>query len=160
MRKKSWCCWPILLVLFIVTGLALSQTVQQNRTLIVNGRPEQVKVMEIDGRSYVDLESLTRIANGTLGLSGNQITLTLLNSDAGTASSAAPSSPPANSGLSNGFLRAGIKEMALIREWRSSLVNSIENNYPLQEDWVERVHDFALGQELNAQRPKISTTIP
>jgi hypothetical protein len=50
--------------------------------------------------------------------------------------------------------------MALIREWRSSLVNSIENNYPLQEDWVERVHDFALGQELNAQRPKISTTIP
>jgi hypothetical protein len=108
----------------------------------------------------VDLESLTRIANGTLGLSGNQITLTLLNSDAGTASSAAPSSPPANSGFSNGFLRAGIKEMALIREWRSSLVNSIENNYPLQEDWVERVHDFALGQELNAQRPKISTTIP
>jgi hypothetical protein len=151
MRKKSWRGWLILLVLLIVPGLALSQAVQQSRTLIVNGKSGQVKVMEIDGRSYVDLESLTRIANGTLGLSGNQITLTLLNSDAGTASSAAPSSPPANSGFSNGFLRAGIKEMALIREWRSSLVNSIENNYPLQEDWVERVHDFALGQELNAQ---------
>jgi hypothetical protein len=57
--------------------------VQQSRTLIVNGQSGEVKVMEIDGRSYVDLESLAHIANGTLGFSGNQITLTL------------PSSPPA-----------------------------------------------------------------
>jgi len=26
----------------------------------------------------------------------------------------------------------------VIREWRSALVNSIENNFPIQEDWVER----------------------
>jgi hypothetical protein len=124
-------------VLFIVPGLALTQTVQQSRTLIVNGQSGQVKVMAIDGRSYVDLESLAHIANGTLGFSGKQITLTLPSSAAGTAFVAAPPSPPANSGFSKEFLRAGIEEMALIREWRSALVNSIENNYPIQEDWVE-----------------------
>ena len=91
--------------------------------------------MEVDGRLYVDLESLARIANGTLGFSGNQITLTLPSSAAGTESAAAPSRPPANSGFSKEFLRASIEEMAVIREWRSALVNSIENNFPIQEDW-------------------------
>ena len=136
MRNKIWCGCLILLVLFIVSRLALTQTVQQSRTLIVNGRSGEVKVMAIDGRSYVDLESLAHIANGTLGFSGKQITLTL--PVARTASVAAPPSPPANSGFSKAFLRAGIEEMALIREWRSALVNSIENNFPIQEDWVER----------------------
>jgi len=135
MRKISWRGWLILLVLFIVPGLALTQTVQQSRTLIVNGQSGEVKVMAIDGRSYVDLESLAHIANGTLGFSGKQITLTLPVTR--TASVAALPSPPANSGFSKQFLRAGIEEMALIREWRSALVNSIENNYPIQEDWVE-----------------------
>jgi hypothetical protein len=91
MKKKSWCGWPILLVLLLVPGLALSQAVQQSRTLIVNGQPGQVKVTEIDGRSYVDLESLVRIANGTLGFRGNQITLTLPSSAAGKARWSTPS---------------------------------------------------------------------
>jgi len=136
MRNKSWCGWLILLVL-LIPGLALSQVVQQGRTLVVNGQPGQVKVMEIDGRSYVDLESLARIANGTLSFSGKQTTLTLPSSAPGTGSAATPSSPPANSGFSKEFLRAGIEEMALIREWRSALVNSIDNNYPIQETWLE-----------------------
>ena len=38
MRRVSWHGWLILLVLLIVPGLALTQTVQQSRTLIVNGR--------------------------------------------------------------------------------------------------------------------------
>jgi hypothetical protein len=136
MRNKSWCGWLILLVL-LIPGLALSQVVQQGRTLVVNGQPGQVKVMEIDGRSYVDLESLARIANGTLSFSSKQTTLTLPSSAPGTGSAATPSSPPANSGFSKEFLRAGIEEMALIREWRSALVNSIDNNYPIQETWLE-----------------------
>jgi hypothetical protein len=135
MRNKTWCGWLILLVLCLVPGLAFSQAVQQSRTLIVNGQPGQMKVTEIDGRSYVDLESLARIANGTLGFSGKQITLTLPVTR--SASVAALPSPPANSGFSKEFLRTGIEKMALTREWRSALVNSIENNYPIQEDWVE-----------------------
>ena len=138
MRKKSWRGWLVLRVLLIVPGLARAQAVQQSRTLIVNGQSGPVKIMEIDGRSYVDLESQARIANGTLGFSGSQITLTLPRSVPGTESAAAPSRLSANSGFSKEFLRASIEEMAVIREWRSALVNSIENNFPIQEDWVER----------------------
>ena len=136
MKNKLWRGCLSLLVILIVPGLAHSQSVQQSRTLIVNGQSGQAKVMEIDGRSYVDLESLARISNGTMGFSGNQITLMLPSSAANTAS--ARPNPPANSGFSKEFLRASIEEMAVIREWRSGLVNSIENNYPIQEDWAER----------------------
>jgi hypothetical protein len=144
MRNKTWCGWLILLVLFTVPQLALSQAVQQGHTLIVNGQSGQVKVTDVDGRSYVDLESLARVANGTLGFKGNQITLTLPSS-ATTAPVTAPSRPPANTGFSKEFLRAGIEEMALIREWRSALVNSIENNYPIQDNWMENYRSRAFA---------------
>jgi len=130
MRNKSWRGWLILLVLLFVPRLARSQAVQQSRTLILNGQSGQVKIMEVDGRSYVDLESLARIVNGTLRFSSNQITLTLPSSAAGTEAAAAPSGLPANSGFSREFLRASIEEMAVIREWRSALVNSIEKQFP------------------------------
>jgi hypothetical protein len=143
MRRKSWHGWLILLVLFMVPGLARPQAVEQSRTLIVNGQSGPVKIMELGGRPYVDLESLARIANGTLSFSGNQITLTLPSSAAGTEPAAAPPRLPANSGFSKEFLRASIEEMAVIREWRSALVNSIENNFPIQEDWMERYRDPA-----------------
>jgi len=94
MRKKTWRGWLILLGLLIVPGFALSQAVQQSRTLVVNGQSGQVKAMEVDGRWYVDLESLARIANGTLGFSANQITLTLPGPAVHTAAAAAPSSRP------------------------------------------------------------------
>ena len=129
----------ILLALLIVPGLALSQAARQSRTLILNGQSGKVEIMEIDGRSYVDLESLARLANGTLGFSGNQITLTL----PGTASPAVPPSPPANSGFSKEFLRNSIEAMAVIREWRSALANSIDYSFPIQEDWVERYQSQA-----------------
>lgn len=135
--------WLILRVLLMVPGLARAQAVQQSRTLTVNGRSGPVKITEIDGRAYVDLESLARIANGTLAFSGSQITLTLPRSAPGAESAAAPARPPANTGFSKEFLRASIEEMAVIREWRSALVNSVENNFPIQEDWVGRYSDQA-----------------
>jgi hypothetical protein len=138
MRRQWWRGWLILRVLLMVPGLAHAQAARQSRTLIVNGQSGPVRIVEIDGRSFVDLESLARIANGTLSFTGSEITLTLPRSAPGTESPAAPSKLPANTGFSKEFLRASIEEMAVIREWRSALVNSIENNFPIQEDWVER----------------------
>jgi hypothetical protein len=33
-------------------------------------------------------------------------------------------------------MTASIEEMALIREWRSTLANAIQNGYPVTETWV------------------------
>jgi hypothetical protein len=133
MRAKSSCA-PILLML-IVPALALSQAAQETRSLTVNGQPGQVAVVQINGRSFVDLEALARAANGSLGFNGNQITLTLPG-----AASTPPATSSANSspdlGLSKGFLKAGIESMSLVREWHSALANAIQNGFPLAQGWL------------------------
>jgi len=106
------------------------------RTLIVNGKPGQVSVVEINGRSYVDLEALARVANGSLGFNGNQITLTLPNAASTPADAASSATLPADPGLSKGFLKAGIEAMSVVREWHSALANAIQNGFPIAESWL------------------------
>jgi hypothetical protein len=108
----------------------------QNRTLVLTGHPGELPVLESGGRSYVDIEALTRLANGTLSFRGNQIVLTLPTGGA----SAPPTNPetdqPGVSGFSKDFLKAALEEMAVIREWRSALINAIRQGHPVTEDWV------------------------
>jgi hypothetical protein len=126
----------MLVMLLVVPALALSQAAQETRTLIVNGQPGQVNVVQLNGRSYVDLEALARVANGSLRFNGNQITLTL-HAAASTPPAGSPSaSPPTNPGFSKDFLKAGIEQMTAIREWRSALANAIKNGFPIAEDWL------------------------
>src|ERR1700733_12399018 len=113
-------------------GLGFSQADQQTGTLIVSGHPGQARVTHINGQSYVAVDALARLINGSLGYQGSQITLTLP-----TASSAEgnvpPSNRPANPAFSKDFLKAGIETMSDIREWRSALLNAVENGYPVME---------------------------
>jgi len=134
MRKRKSLAPLLFTMLLVLPLLALSQAAQQTRTLIVNGQTGQVTVVQVDGRSYVDLEALARIANGSLGFSGNQITLTL--PSGGSASAAASTSSPSTPGLSKGFLKAGIEAMSLVREWHSALANAIQNGFPIAENWL------------------------
>jgi hypothetical protein len=115
-----------------VPALALAQAVQHNPTLIVNGQPGVATVVQINGRSYVDIEGLARIASGSLDFKGNQIILTLPAPTAGTV----PAAKPANKGFSREFLRAGFEEMAAIREWRSVLADAVQHRYPVTQEWL------------------------
>ena len=136
MRRKLLSAGLILVWLLANPRLALSQTVRENRTLIVSGQPGQAPVIQINGRSYVDVEALTRLTSGSLSFKGNQITLTLPTSDANTPTATSPASETANSAFSKDFLKAGIETMAVIREWRSALVSAIQNGYPVTDDSV------------------------
>jgi len=136
MRKRKSLAPLLFTLLLALPLLALSQAAQQTRTLVINGQTGQVTVVQVDGRSYVDLEALARIGNGSLGFNGNQITLTL----PGGASASAAATPAVNSsgtpGLSKGFLKAGIEAMSLVREWHSALANAIQNGFPIAESWL------------------------
>jgi hypothetical protein len=136
MQKRSSSTPLALLMLLLVPAIALSQAAQETRTLIVNGQPGQVSVILINGRSYVDLEALARVANGSLGFNGSQITLTLPGAANTTPPAASSGSPPANPGFSKGFMKAGIEQMSVIREWRSALANAIQNGFPIAADWL------------------------
>ena len=60
----------------LVPRLALSQVPRQSGTLSVNGYPGQVPVIQVNGRSYVEIESLARLTSGSMSFRGKQIILT------------------------------------------------------------------------------------
>lgn len=136
MLQRSSLAPLILLLLLIVPVLALSQAAQETRILVVNGQIGQVTVVQVNGRSYVDLEALAQVANGSVGFNGNKITLTLPGAQSTPPTAAPSASPSANPGLSKGFLKAGIEAMSLVREWHSALANAIQNGFPLAESWL------------------------
>jgi hypothetical protein len=144
MRIRKSFAWSLALLVPVVSGIALAQDANQNRTLIVNGQSGTVPVIQVNGRSYVDLEALARAANGSLSFSGNQIALTLPGSPANTNASSAntPSAPApaaapaANPGFSPEFLTAGIEQMATVREWHTALATAIQNGTPVAANWL------------------------
>ena len=136
MKQRLLRAGLILSALLASQVAGLSQTVHQNGSLRLIGQSGQAPVLQVNGRSYVDIEALTRLINGSLAFTGNQITLTLPASGASTATAASPTSPAANSEFSKDFLKAGIEEMSVIREWRIALLNALRNGYAVTDDFV------------------------
>lgn len=124
----------IALVLLGFTAATQAQVQQQSRTLVVNGQAGESAIVQLNGRTYIDLESLVRIANGSVAFRGNQIALTI--SGDHSSRSTPTSSGADTSELSRDFTSAAIEAMALMREWASTLANAIQNGYPVTESWV------------------------
>ncbi len=123
----------ILPLLLLLSELGLSQVSPQKTTLSVKGYPGRAPVIKVGGKSYVEIESLARLTNGSVSFQGDQITLTIAASVATPA--AAPADPPAR--LSKGLLQAGIEEMSVIEEWRTAVVDAVHNNNPVTEDRLQ-----------------------
>jgi hypothetical protein len=122
--------WSLAALLILLT-LALSLAAQQSNLLLIAGQPGSAKVIQVDGRKYVEVEGLVRLTKSSISLSGNQIILTLPGSNTDAA-------PPATSatGFSKDFVAAGMETMAQIREWHAALKNAIDRSIPLGEDWL------------------------
>jgi hypothetical protein len=136
MRDKLSSAGLMLVALLAMPGLGLSQAAQQNGTLVIKDQPGQAPVLQINGKSYVNIEALAQLTNGSLSFKGNQITLTLPSSVASTPTTAAPASQPASSGFSKDFMKAGIEVGSTIREWRTALSSAVQNGYPVTNDFV------------------------
>src|SRR5258708_27317594 len=121
-----------LAVLLALPSLVGAQTPRQAGTLAIAGQTEQAPVVRINGKSYVDIESLARITHGSVKFQGTQTILTLPSPSvpANTTSQASQSKPPQ---LSENFLSAEIEDLTQIREWRGSLVNAVQNNFPVPD---------------------------
>jgi hypothetical protein len=156
MRMTQSLAWSLAALLLVVTGIAVAQDANQNRTLIVNGQSANVPVIQVNGRSYVDLKALARALNGSLSSSGNQIALTLPSSPGNsnttsanttsvdTSSAPAPAAAPAsNPGFSQAFLTAGIEQMSTVREWHTALASAIQNGTPVAANWLAPYRDQA-----------------
>jgi hypothetical protein len=131
MRNKRFSAGLILIGLLAMGRIISSQTAQGNRTLTISGQPGQAPVIQANGKSYVEVEALAQLTGGSLSFRGNQITLALPASSANTSSPTSSPSQTPSPAFSRDFLNAGIETMSVIREWRSGLVNAIQNGYPV-----------------------------
>lgn len=129
MQLKQFFMWLTSLLFLGLSVLVFTHAAQQNRTFTVAGRYGEIPVAEMDGRSYVEIEALARLANGSLSFRSNQIVLTLPPSNASKSTTDAR-------GLTSEFLRAGIEQMSVIREWRSALISAVQRGYPITDDWM------------------------
>jgi len=130
MRAIAHSRWATMVVLLIANGSAWSQAGQPGEMLTVSGFSGQAPLTRINGNSYVAVDALARLINGSLAYKGNQIVLTI------PAAPTVPASRPANPGFSKEFLKASIETMSDIREWRSALLNAVENSYPIKDAWM------------------------
>ena len=109
--------------------------------LTVSGHNGEVPLLHRNGKWYVEVEGLARVTGATVAFQNNRIVLALPGA-AAVATAAAPppvvvvQHPPVEKGFSREFLRAGVEQMAVIREWRSALENAIRTNNPVDESWV------------------------
>jgi hypothetical protein len=133
MRHTSFRKIPPLASCFLIPWLAVSQVPRQSAVLSVTGYPGQVPVIQMNGRSYVEIESLARLTSGSISFRDKQITLTLPPS---AANQTAPEISQSRPGFSKDFLRAAIEEMTAIREWRIAIVNAVQSGFPVTDDWV------------------------
>ena len=151
MRMRLLIPWLGLAGFLAVPLPAWPQAAKHNATtLVVTGHPGQAAVLQIGGKSYIDLESLARLTNASLSFAGNQIKLTLPKSASAATPPAAttPASPAGNPGFSKAFVRSGIETMSGIREWRSVIANIIQHSYPFDETWFT-AYSAAAAKNLN-----------
>jgi hypothetical protein len=152
MRAIAHSRWLTLVGLVIAQGLALPQVNQPAETLVVSGHSGQAPVTRINGGSYVAVDALARLMSGSLAYQGSQIVLTVP-----AAGAPLPAGQPANPGFSKDFLKASIETMSDIREWRSALLNAVENGYPVKDAWMDNYRAQAVK---NLHLASIAVTTP
>jgi len=124
-----------------------AQAPKKGSTLVVAGYPGQAQLIEINGKSYVEVETLALVTKGTLSFKANQTILTLHAALPEVQASTTLPSPPTEAAtkpaLSRAFIQAGVEEISVIREWRNAIVNAVQINTPVSEDWVAARHRLA-----------------
>ena len=153
MRQKTQLGLLIGSVIAIAPIMATSH--QQNPTVVVSGHAGSLPVVLMDGRNYVELEALARLANLSLTFDANQYTLTLPGGG-GRGQATAGANPAATQGFSSGFLRAGIEAMSSLREWHTALATAIGNQVPLAQQWLTPYQAQAMTNLRLAQTAVVS----
>src|SRR5258706_11177334 len=72
---------PLGFVLALAGVLFAQSTPNKNKILVVNGKSAGPAVRQIDGRSYVDIETLAQVTNGVFTVERHPVLLTIPCSD-------------------------------------------------------------------------------
>jgi|SRR5580692_11298740 hypothetical protein len=139
MKKRQPILYSLLCAGFLLfAGILLAQTAP-DRSFIVNGKPFG-KVVRMDGRSYVDVETLAQATNGSVTIEPDRIVLTIPAPDA-TGAATADNQPPPPEGLTRNFASQAIGVLAELREWRGAIGTVLMFNVPVVGTWPQDYRD-------------------
>ena len=121
-------------VLLLLAG-ALSAQRTPDKKLLVNGKSTTVVVLQVDGHSYIDIETLAQITNGSVKFEPNQIVLIIPNSNFDS------NSPQATPALSKDFASAAIATLAEMKEWKGVLGTMVTFGLAVDGSWAQIYHE-------------------
>jgi hypothetical protein len=96
---------------------------ERRMALVVNDRSAANAVIQVNGRSYVDLEALARVTNASVSLHENRVVVRLPEAAASEAAQAPDK-------LSKEFARAAIMHLAKARAWKEVVMLGIQLGVP------------------------------
>ena len=143
------------LVLAVAGALLAQDTPEQGAaqksatTFVVNGKTVDAQVLNVDGRSYVDVDSLTQIAqitNGSITVEPNRIVLTIPASSSNAPTAALGQSSGCGRAPSG---RAGAVERVCDGRDRRSRGNERVEGCNRRDDHVRTRRKRSLGAELS-----------
>ena len=150
--NQSGKCLLFLLGLGVI--LSVCETVAQDRpirSLVVNGKTSDTAVVEVEGRSYVDIEGLAQIIGGSVTFEPNRITLTLPEpAPAATPADTAAAAPQVADEMSKQFQQLAVFTLAEMREWRGAISAVVTSGLPVVGTWPDDYHDRVGGDLLQA----------
>ncbi len=130
-----------------VAGVLVAQGTT-DKVLVVNGKSAGAIVRQIDGHSYVDIETLAHIMNGAVTIESSRVVLTMPGSEPRVVPSGSASQTPqpagavpATPGLSREFATAAIAELEEMRELRGAVVAMITYGLAASGTLASEYHD-------------------
>ncbi len=106
-----------------------------DKKLFVNGKSTNVAVLQVNGRSYIDVETVAQITNGSVKFGPNQVALTIPNTDFDA------SSPQDNARLSKDFASSAISTVAEMKEWKGTLGTLVKFGLAVDDSWAQVYHE-------------------
>ena len=91
--------------------------------------------MQVDGHSYIDIETLAQITNGSVKFESNQIVLIIPNSNFDA------NSLQASAALSKDFASAAIATLAEMKEWKGVLGTMVTFGLGVDGSWAQIYHE-------------------
>jgi len=152
MERKVFNARFAALIFLALPFIMSAQSQPQTQILLVNGQAGKTTVVHANGRTYVDIEALAQIGNGSFAIKDNQISLTL------PSPSSAPAGQPPTPGFSKDFPSAAIESLAAVREWRTAIATAIRNSISVTDSWVSAFQSQANDSLRQASVAAITAT--
>jgi hypothetical protein len=143
MRRLYIQLWALVAVIAAFVGVGECQSTHKTRPLVINGHSGEAVIYQIDGKSFVDIESLVRIGNGSMSFRGEHIFLVFP-----TASNELhPESADTRSGsgvpLSADFMKAAVQALGVFKDWTNVLSYAVQRGVPGDGARLATFHDRA-----------------